>query len=137
MFIHIHELRVRYSESDRMGTFYNSRLLEWMEVGRTELLRAAGYPYIEWENKGLMAPIVESHLKFKGRAGYDDLLRIETRFSRESRARLRFDTRVCLADSDVTVAEGWTIHALTNPEGKPMRIPDWVDDLINGDEENE
>ena len=34
------QLRVRYSETDQMGTFYNSRALEWFECGRTELMRA-------------------------------------------------------------------------------------------------
>ena len=33
------QLRVRYSETDQMGTFYNSRALEWFECGRTELMR--------------------------------------------------------------------------------------------------
>ena len=78
MFKHTYQLRVRYSESDRMGTVYNSRLLEWMEVGRSEWIRAAGESYAEWEKLGVMAPIVEAHLKFRGRAGYDDLLEIET-----------------------------------------------------------
>ena len=38
-------LRVRYGETDQMGTFYNSRALEWFECGRTELLRAIGAAY--------------------------------------------------------------------------------------------
>lgn len=130
MFRHTHQLRVRYSESDRMGTFYNSRLLEWMEVGRSELIRAMGGSYAEWEKRGVMAPIVEAHLEFKGRAGYDDLLEIETSCSRESRVRLRFASRVSLADSRKPVAEGYTIHALTDPQGKPMRIPEWIEKLL-------
>ncbi|MEN8255853.1 MAG: thioesterase family protein, partial [Verrucomicrobiota bacterium] len=123
-------LRVRYSESDQLGSYYNSRLLEWMEVGRTELIRAMGCTYAEWENRGVMAPIVEAHLKFKGRAGYDDLLEIETVCSREGRARLRFESRVSLAENGRLVAEGHTIHALTGPHGKPVRIPEWIDELL-------
>lgn len=130
MFRHTHQLRVRYSESDRMGTFYNSRLLEWMEVGRSELIRAMDGSYAEWENHGVMAPIVEADLEFKGRAGYDDMLEIETTCSRESRVRLRFESRVFLADSRKPVAEGYTIHALTDPHGKPMRIPEWIEKLL-------
>ena len=130
MFRHICQLRVRYSESDRMGTFYNSRLLEWMEVGRSELTRAAGKPYAQWEAEGVMAPIIESHLRFSGRAGYDDLLNLETTCEREGRARLRFTTVISLADTGKPVAEGFTIHALTNPEGKPLRIPEWVSELL-------
>ena len=130
MFSHTHQLRVRYSESDKMGTFYNSRLLEWMEVGRSELLRVAGCCYTEWEARGVMAPIIEANLKFKGRAEYDDLLTIETVCTREGRARLRFESKLVLADSGKPVAEGVTIHALTDPTGKPIRVPAWVNDLL-------
>ncbi len=130
MFRHTHQLRVRYSESDRMGTFYNSRLLEWMEVGRSELIRATGSTYAEWEERGVMAPIVEANLKFKGRAGYDDLLEIETTCSREGRARLRFESRVVLAETGRPVAEGHTIHALVGPTGKPIRIPEWIAEVL-------
>lgn len=136
MFRHTHQLRVRYSESDRMGTFYNSRLLEWMEVGRSELLRAAGISYVEWEARGVMAPIVEANLRFKGRAGYDDLLAIETVCRVEGRARLRFDSTLRLADGGKPVAEGYTIHALTDPGGKPMRIPGWIGEILNGEKDS-
>ena len=130
MFRHTHQLRVRYSESDRMGTFYNSRLLEWMEVGRSELIRATGSTYAEWEERGVMAPIVEANLKFKGRAGYDDLLEIETACSREGRARLRFESKIVLAETGRPVAEGHTIHALVDPTGKPIRIPEWIAEAL-------
>ena len=135
MFSHTHQLRIRYSESDRMGTFYNSRLLEWMEVGRSELIRATGHTYAEWEERGVMAPIVEASLKFKGRAGYDDLLEIETVCRREGRARLRFESKLALAESGRPVAEGYTIHALVDPDGRPIRIPDWIEGLLAQDAE--
>ena len=31
--------RVRYGETDHMGGFHNSRTLEWIEPGRTEIPR--------------------------------------------------------------------------------------------------
>jgi acyl-CoA thioester hydrolase len=120
-----------------MGTFYNSRLLEWMEVGRSELTRAAGIPYAEWEKRGIMAPIVEAKLNFRGRAGYDDMLELKTVCSREGRIRLKFETTVVHAGSGAAVAEGFTIHALTDMEGKPLRMPQWIDDLVNREDANE
>jgi len=45
--------RIRYSETDQMGTFYNSRPLEWFECGRTELLRAMGIAYAQMERRGV------------------------------------------------------------------------------------
>src|SRR5450755_816424 len=47
------QLRVRYSETDQMGTFYNSRALEWFECGRTELMRRnLGMSYAALEARG-------------------------------------------------------------------------------------
>jgi acyl-CoA thioester hydrolase len=39
------QLRVRYSETDQMGTVYNAHYLVWFEIGRTDWCRAAGIPY--------------------------------------------------------------------------------------------
>ena len=76
--VDILELRVRYSETDQMGTFYNSRALEWFECGRTELMRnRVGLSYAALEAKGIFLPLVEAHLEFRGGARHDDLLRIE------------------------------------------------------------
>src|SRR3954451_20361898 len=70
---HKQQLRVRYSETDQMGTVYHSRPLEWFECGRTELLRHLGLPYADLERQGLYLPLIESHLQYLGRARYDDL----------------------------------------------------------------
>ena len=85
------QLRVRYSETDQMGTFYNSRALEWFECGRTELMRRRlGMSYAALETKGVFLPLVEAHLEFQGGARYDDLLERRDR-RRIVRARPNFD----------------------------------------------
>ncbi|MCK5619596.1 MAG: hypothetical protein KAJ17_09355, partial [Candidatus Krumholzibacteria bacterium] len=43
------ELRVRYGETDRMGVAHHSSYLLWFELGRTGLLREAGFSYREME----------------------------------------------------------------------------------------
>lgn len=67
-FAHGLAFRVRYSETDQLGTFYKVRALEWFECGRTELLRAAGLSYAEMERRGLFLPLVEAHVQYQGRA---------------------------------------------------------------------
>ena len=123
-------LRVRYSEIDQLGTFYNSRALEWFECARTELMRSMGLPYTEWERRGVHLPLVEAHVQYRGRAGYDDLLRLTTTLSMSGRASLRFDVRIEHADTGTVVANGYTIHALTDGNGRAMRPPDWVKELL-------
>ncbi len=125
------ELRVRYSETDQMGTFYNSRALEWFECGRTELMRhRLGMSYVALEAEGVFLPLVEAHLEFKGRARYDDLLRIETKVAVSGRARLRFDVCITQAPSGSPVVAGYTVHATADVQGKPVRPPRWLFERI-------
>src|SRR3974377_73221 len=94
------QLRVRYSETDQMGTFYNSRALEWFECGRTELMRRRlGMSYAALEDKGVFLPLIEAHLEFQGGARYDDLLSIASTVSVFQRARLRFDVLITQHDN--------------------------------------
>ncbi|HOB74499.1 MAG TPA: thioesterase family protein [Phycisphaerae bacterium] len=118
-------LRVRYSETDQMGTFYNSRVLEWFECGRTEWLRATGLPYAQMEARGVLLPVVESHVQYLGRARYDDLLRLTVSAAMAGRATLRFDVKITHASSGAAVAAGYTVHAIVDSTGKPMRPPAW------------
>jgi acyl-CoA thioester hydrolase len=122
--------RVRYSETDQMGTFYNSRALEWFECGRTELMRSLGLPYAEMERRGVMLPLVEAHVEFRGRARYDDQLRMTSRGSLVGKARLRVDCDIVHVSNGAPVARGYTVHAVTDKAGKPMRPPSWLQELF-------
>lgn len=119
-------IRVRYSETDQMGTFYNSRALEWFEVGRTELLRALEIPYTHMEAQGVFLPLIESHVEYLGRARYDDELRVAVSAAMSGRARVRFEVNIRNARNDQDVARGYTVHAITDTEGKPVRPPEWL-----------
>ena len=117
--------RVQYHETDRMGTFCNSRALEWFEHGRTELMRTLGIPYTTVEQRGVFLPVVEAHLHFLGRAQYDDILKIETRAGMAGKASVRFDVTIVHAADGAEVVKGHTIHAVTDASGKPVRPPEW------------
>jgi acyl-CoA thioester hydrolase len=125
VFDHVLTFRVRYSETDQMGTFYNSRPLEWFECGRSELMRALGMPYTALEARGVHLPLIEAHVEYLGRAQYDDQLRMTTVFSFAGRARVRCAVTLVQADSGRGVARGYTVHAFTDRAGKPMRPPEW------------
>ena len=125
------QLRVRYSETDQMGTFYNSRALEWFECGRTELMRRKLHmSYVALEAQGVFLPRVEAHLEFQGGARYDDLLEIASSVVVSGRARLRFDVQIHNAENRKPVVRGYTVHAFTDRQGKPIRPPAWFLDLL-------
>jgi acyl-CoA thioester hydrolase len=127
------QLRVRYSETDQMGTFYNSRALEWFECGRTELMRRRlGMSYAALEAKGVFLPLVEAHLEFQGGARYDDLLAVASTVEFSGRARLRFEVQITQNDTGRPVVRGHTIHAFMDGQGKPIRPPAWFAQMFNG-----
>ena len=126
------ELRVRYSETDQMGTFYNSRALEWFECARSELMRnRLGMSYVVMEERGAFMPLVEAHLEFLGGARYDDLLKIVSTVDWFGRARLRFDVQITQTATGKPVVNGYTIHAFTDRKGKPIRPPAWFSALLD------
>jgi acyl-CoA thioester hydrolase len=125
------QLRVRYSETDQMGTFYKSRALEWFECGRTELMRRRlGISYAALEEKNVFLPLVEAHLEFQGGARYDDLLDIASSVEVSGRAKLRFDVQVSQNAGGKPVVRGYTVHAFADAAGKPIRPPAWFLELM-------
>ena len=126
-------LRVRYSETDAVGTFYNSRALEWFECGRTELLRSIGTPYTRLESLGVFLPVTEAHVMYVGRARYDDLLRVTTTGRMQGKVRVRCDVEIEQASSKTPVVRGYTVHGFVHAGGKPMRPPAWFVKALSGD----
>ena len=127
------QLRVRYSETDQMGTFYNARALDWFECGRSELMRnRLGMSYAALEARGVFLPVVEAHLEFQGKARYDDLLKVESVADFSGRARLRFDVEIRHAGDGRPVVRGYTVHAFVDGAGKPIRPPPWFVAQLEG-----
>lgn len=125
------QLRVRYSETDQMGTFYNSRALEWFECARTELMRRRlGMSYAALEEKNVFLPLVEAHLEFQGGARYDDLLDIASTVEVSGRAKLRFEVQITQNANSKPVVRGHTVHAFADAAGKPIRPPAWFLELL-------
>ncbi|HLA86332.1 MAG TPA: thioesterase family protein [Thermoguttaceae bacterium] len=127
---HVVRFRVRYSDTDQMMTYYNARVLEWFELGRNELIRALGKPYRQWEAEGVRLPVCEAHIEFDGPAQYDDLLRLATTLVMPSRARVRFDSRILHDATGTAVCHGYTVHAVVDTTGRPIRPPAWMTALV-------
>lgn len=117
-------LRVRYPETDQMGVVHHSHYLVWFEIGRTELMRDAGFAYSDMEKAGVRMPVIEAHCRYLRPARYDETLTVETRLDTVRRASVRFEYRVERASDGTLVATGSTRHAATDADGVPRRLPD-------------
>lgn len=85
------QIRVRYSETDRMGYVYYGHYAQYFEVARVEALRSLGISYKELEDRGILLPVYTYSVKFLKPAHYDDLLLIRTVVRKIEGARIYFD----------------------------------------------
>ena len=118
---HTTTIRVRYSETDKMGVAYHGRYLDWFEVGRNEYCRHSGKTYLEWEAEGIMLPVVEAHCRYKSSLLYDDVAEIETTITKLTRVSVEFSYRVFNKATGKLAAEGYTKHAFVDLEGKLLK----------------
>jgi len=69
-------VRVNYADTDQMGVAYHARYLVWLDVARTEHLRALGASYRELELAGLRLMVSEVAIRYRQPARFDDLVRV-------------------------------------------------------------
>lgn len=94
MFIHEHQVRVRYAETDQMGYVYYGNYAAFYEVARTEMLRQTGMSYKELEEMGVMMPVLEMYTKYLQPAKYDELITIKTTIREKPSIRITFEYEV-------------------------------------------
>ncbi len=116
-------VRVRYPETDQMGVAHHSHFFVWFEIGRTELMREAGCAYARLEESGISMPVVEATCRYRNPARYDDLVSVETRLERATRAGVRFGYRVVRDADGRLLATGMSRHAATDRDGGLTRLP--------------
>lgn len=116
------ELRVRYSETDRMGIVYHGAYVSWFEVGRTEFCRAAGLPYRRMEDDGLWILVTRVECVYRRPARYDDRIFVGARMTELSGRGLAFAYEV-VNEGREKVADGTSRHVFADTNGKPVRAP--------------
>lgn len=120
-------IRVRYQETDQMGVAYHANFLVWFELGRTELMRRLGLPYLEFEENDLFLPVIKATCEYKAPARYDDELRVITRLEKLHAVRLTFTYEV--RRQGTLLARGCTEHAVVNKKGRPVVLKKWSPSL--------
>ena len=127
------DYRVIYGDTDAGGIVYYANYFRFMEMGRTEMLRALAMPYSEMEKEEIIVPVIESYLRYKASGRYDDLITIATSMTDLTRYSLRFHYRISCQreDKEQLLVKGFTKHACTNRQSKLVPFPDKVLTLLS------
>ena len=107
-----------------MGFLHHANYFAYFEIGRTELLRAAGGNYRQMEADGLLVVVVKAECRFRRPARYDDLLRLRTTITRVTQAKIEHEYELfrdgeCLAIGNVTLA-------CVDRTGRVQPVPEWM-----------
>ena len=118
-------LRVRYAETDQMGVVYHANHFIWFEVGRVEFLRQLGFSYRDMErNDGCSIAVVDARCRYRAPARYDDEIIVRTRLKNVRDSAVHFAYELVRASDGVLLADGETVHLVTDSEMKVREIPD-------------
>lgn len=134
-------IQVRYVECDPMGVAHHSSYLPWMEMGRTELLRAVGESYAALEAAGVFLVVTKVEVKYRRPIRYDDVIELRTTVTGSSKVKLMHAYELVLverggqvpdhaADASVPLdgvcAVGSTELACVGRDGRPQALPGWL-----------
>jgi acyl-CoA thioester hydrolase len=132
---HETEVRVRYAETDQMGIAHHANYLIWFEAARSDLCRAKGFSYKEMEEQeNAWLVVAESYVRYKSPAFYEDVLTVRCQLSEVRSRSLRFVYEVYRQSDDALIAEGETLHLVTDQNQKVRTIPEIVKRLLAGED---
>jgi acyl-CoA thioester hydrolase len=125
------KLRVRYAETDQMGVVHHSNYLIWFELARTEYCIGKGFSYrqMELEDKTLMV-VAEAYCRYKSPAFYEDELIVRTKIDEIKTRTLRFVYEVVRLSDKTLLAEGETLHVLTDENKRVRSLPNKYRELL-------
>ena len=105
-----------------MGYLHHSRYLQYFEMGRVELLRAAGHAYADLERQGVFFVVVKVECKYKAPARYDELLELTTRITKQTVVKIEHAYE--LRRDGILLAEATTVIACVGRDGQVRPIPE-------------
>ena len=130
MLNHKSTVRVIYGDTDNMGQAYYGNYFRWFEIGRNEIFRSLGLTYKSVEERGIYLPVAEAHCKYSVAAQYDDVLVVETKLDTQIKGAVKFEYKIFRESDHTLIATGYTNHACLNSDGKVVRPPSFIKDVI-------
>jgi acyl-CoA thioester hydrolase len=122
---HETKIRVRYAETDKMGIVHHSNYPIWFEIGRSEFCRARGFSYLDMEEKDdALLVVAEIYCRYKSPAYYEDEITIRTNVEEIRSRSLRFVYEIFRESDSTLIAEGETLHVVTDSKKKVRTLPE-------------
>ena len=125
-------IMVRFCETDLMGIVHHANYLLYFEAGRVDWLHRRGIRYEEWAKRGIHLPVVESRLRHRKAARFDETILVATTCVELTRVTVRFGYVITRGDD--RICEGETLLACVGQDLAPKRFPADIADTFRSAE---
>lgn len=119
-------VRIRYGETDQMGVVHHGNYALYLEMGRTEWLRAFGISYNDMEKSGVMLPVISMTLNFRKSAYYDDVIKVKTQLKKTPYVKIEFDYSITNENDEILVEANTTLAFIDMKTKRPIKCPDYL-----------
>ena len=130
MFSNSSFVRIRYGETDQMGYCYYGNYAQYFEIGRVEALRELGVSYKSLEERGIMLPVTDLHVKYIRPALYDDLIEIKTHIKSTPGVKIEFEYEIYNEKKELLTTGATTLVFISSETMRPVKAPEDVVKLI-------
>ena len=124
------QYRILYADTDMMGVVYYGNYGRLFEMGRTEMIRELGLPYIELEKKGIVMPVFSVESKYRNVLKYDELITIETTVKEVPLVRMEFFHKIYNEDGKLAHEAKVVLVFMDMKTGRPVRAPEALTNLL-------
>lgn len=124
------QYRILYADTDMMGVVYYGNYGRLYEMGRTEMIRGMGLPYIELEKKGIVMPVFSVEAKYRKVLNYDELITIETTVKEIPAVRMEFFHKIYNEDGGLAHEAKVVLVFMDMKTNRPVRAPKLLTDLL-------
>lgn len=124
------QYRVLYADIDMMGVVYYGNYGRLYEMGRTNMVREMGLPYIELEHAGIVMPVFSVEAKYRNVIRYDELITIETTVKTLPEVRMEFFHRILNEDGRLAHEAKVVLVFLDMKSHRPVRAPERLVKLL-------
>lgn len=123
MFVHSTQYRVCYADTDQMQYMYYGNYARLYEIGRVEAMRHLGFSYRNFEENGILMPVMDLQAKYLAPARYDELLSICTTVLELPAARIKFKYELFNEKMELLNEAFTTLVFVNASTNRPMRAP--------------
>ena len=126
----IHKIKIYYEDTDSGGVVYYANYLKYLERARSEAIYSLGLTNTKLQkDHGSLIIVKSCNIEYKKPAKFEDELEIIS--SILSKTKTSFKMLQIIKKNDEIISEAQVQLVTVNKEGKPIKIPEILNNLLN------